>query len=141
MEAISSCKIVYVKGADNTMADALSRYPTTEVHSEELAQLNAQHPYITSDKQKLVILNRAQQKTSPLTAIASLSQDIPQKTILCFAINDDTITKIRNGYKTDPWCTKLLTASQGMPELHMKDGLWFLNQRLIIPANDGLRAA
>ena len=65
------CKLVYVKGEDNSMADALSRYPTTDVYSENVVEMNAQHPHINFDKNKLVILNK--QRTSPLTAIGFLS--------------------------------------------------------------------
>ena len=36
-------------------------------------------------------------------------------------------------------CTKLISASKGMQELVNKDGLWFINDRLIIPANCGVR--
>jgi hypothetical protein len=48
MEEMSmyDCKFVYVKGEDNSMADALSRYPSNEVHSEDIAEVRALHPHI-----------------------------------------------------------------------------------------------
>ena len=39
----------------------------------------------------------------------------------------------------DPWCKKLISASRGMPELTIKDGLWFLGERLIIPSDCSMR--
>ena len=79
MEEMSmyDCKLVYVKGEDNSMADALSRYPITEVYNEDIAEINAQHPHVNFDKTKLVVLDRSKQKTSPLTAIGCLSQAHP----------------------------------------------------------------
>jgi hypothetical protein len=108
--SIYDCKFIYIKGKDNTMADALSRYPTTEVCSEVIAEKVAQHPHIGFDKDSLVVLNR-EQKHTPLTAIASLSQVNPQRHKLEFSIDEDTVTKIRDGYDSDPWCQKLISAS------------------------------
>jgi RNase H-like domain found in reverse transcriptase/Integrase zinc binding domain/Reverse transcriptase (RNA-dependent DNA polymerase) len=141
MEEMSmfDCKFVYIKGDDNSIADALSRYPINEVHSEHVAENAAQHPHRPLKKNNITILNRSQQKYSPLTSVAALSQANPQQTKLEFSIDDDTINKIKQGYDTDPWCKKLLTASRGMQEIHIKDGLWFVNERLIIPSDGGIR--
>ena len=141
MESLSSydCKFVYVKGQDNTMADALSRYPISHTDCEQIAQHNAHHPYINFNSDNLLILNRTKNVPTPLTAIAALSNINPQKTKLEFSIDDDLVKKLREGYTKDPWCQKLLSASRGMPELTIKDGLWFLGARLIIPSNIGIR--
>ena len=40
---------------------------------------------------------------------------------------------MKNSYKTDMCCQKLLSASKGMPELKNKDGLWFINECLVVP--------
>ena len=141
METLSSyeCKFLYVKGQDNTMADALSRYPTTPTSCHKIAQHNAQHPYITFDKDNILILNREKVIPTPLTAIVALTEINLQKTKLEFSIDDDLVKKLRDGYTNDPWCKKLISASQGMPELTIKDGLWFLGERLIIPSDCGMR--
>ena len=39
---------------------------------------------------------------------------------------------LREGYAKDPWCHKFFSASRGMPELTIKDRLWFLGERLLI---------
>ena len=137
--SIYDCKFVYVRGEDNTMADALSRYPTIEVSHVTIAEQMAQHPHINFDKNNIAILNRANDQATPLTSIASLTATNPQKTKIHFSIDDDTISQLRKGYENDPWCRKLISASRGMPDLHIKDGLWFLNNRLIIPAYGGIR--
>jgi hypothetical protein len=49
--SIYNCKFVYVRGQDNTMADALSRYPNTEVSETILAENVAQHPHINFNKE------------------------------------------------------------------------------------------
>ena len=101
MEMLSSyeCKFIYVKGQDNTMADALSRYPTTPTSCHKIAQHNAQHPYITFDKDNILILNREKVIPTPLTAIAALTEINPQKTKLEFSIDDDLVKKLHDGYK------------------------------------------
>ena len=109
------------------------------MYSENVAEISAQHPHISFQMDNVVILNRTQQNTSPLTSVAALSQINPQQTNTQFAVDDETINKIKKGYDSDPWCKKLLSASRGMPEVHIKDGLWFINDRLIIPAHGNIR--
>jgi hypothetical protein len=121
------------------MADALSRYPTSTVTCDSVAEQMAHHPHMNSHILNIPILDRTKSQTTPLTAIASLTSAQPQNTKLSFSIDDNTITQIRKGYETDPWCRKLISASRGMPDLHIKDGLWFLGNRLIIPADCGIR--
>ena len=70
--SIYDCKFVYVRGQDNTMADALSRYPSNSTSSDSSAQLNAHHPYIAFDKTKIVLLDRAHQNINPLNSIVAL---------------------------------------------------------------------
>jgi hypothetical protein len=141
METLSSyeCQFVYVKGQDNTMADALSRYPTTHIECDKIAQHNTQHPYISFNKDNILVSNRAKTAPTPLTAIAALTEINPPKTKLEFSIDDDLVKKLCDGYMNDTWCQKLISASRGMPELTIKDGLWFLGERLIIPSNCGMR--
>jgi hypothetical protein len=141
MEALSiyDCKFVYVKGQDNTMADALSRYPSPLTLCNTTAQEKAQHPHIGFNTDSIIILDCQDSPTSPLTSIAALTEANPQKIKLEFSIDDETVTKLRNAYRNDPWCQKLISASRGMPNLTVKDGLWFLGERLIIPSDCGIR--
>ena len=43
------------------------------------------------------------------------------------------IYNLKEAYKTDVWCQKLISTSKGMPELTVRDSLWFIGERLIIP--------
>ena len=134
--AIYDCKFVYVKGADNSVADALSRYPQATVSRADLAELTATHPYSSTDSSKHNILIHPTPQFTPLATIAALvdfNVDTPKSIISALSIDDKLISDIQSGYMTDPWCQKLLSASKGMPELSIRDGLWFLGQRLIIP--------
>src|ERR1700678_115308 len=101
--SVYDCKFVYVKGEDNTMADTLSRYPSTHTTCNIIAQHNAQHPHIGFNKNAIVVLDRAPPTPTPLTSIAALAKTNPQKTKIEFSIDDDTVTKLRDGYRNDPW--------------------------------------
>ena len=141
METLSiyNCKFIYVKGEDNTMVDALSWYPSLSTPSDINAQDNAHHPHLTPLNNPITILDCSNIVTTPLISITALTNVNPQHTKIQFSINDDTVSKLWSGYEKDPWCKKLLSASHGMPNLSIKDGLWFLGDRLIIPANCGIR--
>ena len=121
------------------MADALSQYPSLSIHLDINAQENTHHPHLGPSNNPITILNRSNMTPTPLMSIAALTDVNPQQTKIQFSIDDDTVSKLWSGYEKDPWCKKLLSASHGMPNLLIKDGLWFLGDRLIIPANCGIR--
>ena len=50
-----------------------------------------------------------------------------------FELEDAILDEIKQGYATDPHTAKLLEASPGMANLVLKDGFWFLDDRLVIP--------
>ena len=137
--SIYNCKFIYVKGDDNTLADTLSRYPSTLTNSTDTAQTGAQHPHIAFDRNKIFVLNRSKADNTPLTSIASLVSVNPAKTKISLSYDEDTLLTLREAYRNDPWCQKLISASCGIPNLNIKNGLWFLGDRLIIPSNCGLR--
>ena len=140
--SIYDCKFVYVKGSDNTVADALSRYPLTNVNRSADAESTASHPYSSSEFSNNNILIHPTPHFTPLATIAALV-DSPVNTTKSInttvSVDDKLISDIQNGYNMDPWCQKLLSASKGMPELTVKDGLWFLGNRLIVPGGCGAR--
>jgi hypothetical protein len=71
--AIYSCKFVYIKGSDNTVADALSRYPhTTPVTTTENAEQTTTHPYRSSEDHVHSILHHPDPCHSPLSMITAL---------------------------------------------------------------------
>ena len=142
--SIYDCKFVYVKGCDNSVADALSRYPTTPVSNPTDAETTAIHPYNSLNTIRPVfnILHHRNPYDSPLSMIAALvDTEIPTSKSVrsTLSVDINLINNIQEGYRTDPWCQKLLSASKGMPELKIKDGLWFLGNRLIIPGGCGAR--
>ena len=132
--SIYDCKFVYVKGSDNTVADALSRYPLSYVSSPIEAEHLAVHPYTSSETNAQNILIHSTPHNSPLASIAALvDTNVPMSTHSSLSIDDILINDILNSYSSDPWCSKLLSASKGLLELTVRDGLWFLGSRLIVP--------
>ena len=138
--SIYDCKFVYVKGSDNTVADALSRYPSSTVSSPKYAEASAIHPYNNTPTHSHNFLQHIDPPNSPLSMIAALvDTKFPTVVRASLAIDDKLVNDIQQGYSSDPWCKKLLSASKGMPELKIKDGLWFLGNHLIIPGGCGAR--
>ena len=123
MEELSvyDCKFVYVKGSDNTVVDALSRYPSIVTTDNTWAESGAQHPYSTNETQNHLVLDCSKQNTSVLAMVATLTGVIqePEMTTLksSISVDENFINGCKSGYDTDPWCKKLLSASRGMPEL------------------------
>jgi hypothetical protein len=91
--AIYDCKFVYIKGSDNTVADALSRYPNKHVTTPEKAELTACHPYKTSELQLHSILQLPDPCHSLLTMITALVDSTPHSpptsTMSTFTISID----------------------------------------------------
>lgn len=80
--SIYNCKFVYVKGQDNTMADALSRYLFSHTSSDTSAEMNAHHSHTDFDKKNIFILNHSSLTPTSLMSIAALTQVNPQRTKL-----------------------------------------------------------
>jgi hypothetical protein len=135
--SIYDCKFVYVKGEENTVADALSRYPFPTVETSTDAEKNSHHPFeaVTGCIALVSVLST---KNSPLNSVCSLADAPIPKETKQIVIDEALVDEIRKAYGEDPWCKQLLSAARGMPELRVKDGLWFVGDRLIIPA--GCRA-
>lgn len=72
--------------------------------------------------------------TTPLCSVVALANAVPNEECRQVVVDDALVNKIHEGYAEDPWCKQLLSAACGMPELKIKDGLWFIGERLIIPA-------
>ncbi len=136
--SIYDCKFIYVKGDANCVADALSRLPGLPCQSTSDAESSASHPYnVVAPVYPILSLSEVD---SPLTAISALTIKLPvlkSKSIL--SIDPSLVDNIRNSYSKDPWCQKLLSASRGMQQLLVKNGLWYLDNRLIVPNGCGIR--
>ena len=136
--SIYDCKFIYVKGEDNSMADSLSHFPFTLQNSSKTAETFTSHPYLTLPSPSSPTPLLKHPPCSPFTSITALISSKPahphptytNNSAINVQINDLTITKILEGYKEDPWCKKLFSATAGMPNL---------NQHFIIPNHGGIR--
>src|ERR1700678_1307856 len=138
--SIYDCKFVYVKGTDNSAADALSRHPNIIVNNITDVESAAIRPFPLPTNFKPSILDHIFPSVSPISTIAALvNAHIPRNTTSSVSFDPDFISKICDAYTTDPWCQKLMSASKGMSELTSRDGLWFLGDRLLVPAGGNLR--
>jgi hypothetical protein len=69
-----------------------------------------------------------------LTTIAAIFATTQHRKIwLRFELEDAILDEIKQGYETNLHTSKLIEASPGMPNLILKDGFWFLDDRLVIP--------
>jgi hypothetical protein len=140
--ATYNCKFVYVKGERNTVADALSRYPFRQTSHSEDAELTASPPFTSSSATAQAILQTHGHNPQLIAAAIVATQPNPPTQMTATStlqINDSLVQQIKSGYKTDPWCAKLLSAAKDMKALSYTDGLWFLEGRLVVPSTSGLR--
>lgn len=142
-------RIVYIKGGENTVADALSRLPVNLCTSSESAVLSARSPYgfcPDDDEENSVTVNAVLPATHacPLLAAHALAETDIASTqavtaVLSISQDPQLRTAIISGYDTDPWCKKLRSAATGMPIVQEKENLIFIGERLVIPAAGGVR--
>lgn len=92
-------QIIYIKGEDNTIADALSRLPDTV-------------------------------DDIPITPVASMH---------CVETDPLLLQSILAGYKSDPFCVKLVNNTDSIPGLTIRDKLLYVGDRLVIPRVGTLR--
>ncbi|KAJ8520332.1 hypothetical protein ONZ45_g2797 [Pleurotus djamor] len=97
-------KITYVRGADNCVADALSR---------------------TIDDAAPVL---------PIAAVRLLSCPVPSASSrLHIALDDDLVQQIKDGYATDSWCRSLMDSGSKTQGVRLSNGLLYVNNRLAVP--------
>jgi hypothetical protein len=72
-----------------------------------------------------------------LYAISTLTDTAPDVRIpsltLSITADKDFLRMLREGYDWDPWTKSLISAAHGINNLKLIDGLWFLDDRLLIP--------
>ncbi|GAW05905.1 reverse transcriptase-RNase H-integrase [Lentinula edodes] len=155
------CKIVYVAGDKNSVADALSRrsdlcLPSEEptsgfhVHSSAEAIPTSRHPYAycpdSDDDPDLPILCIL--PDSSWFSARALAHFLPADTppppigaVLEITSDASLLDDIRTGYTTDKWCKDLPSMASSMPLIRRDpiSKLWYIGDRLIVPRVANIR--
>ncbi|KAG9225881.1 hypothetical protein CCMSSC00406_0006497 [Pleurotus cornucopiae] len=100
--------IKYVRGEDNSVADALSRE----------FSVSPSPPMSCA-----AVLSRSPADPS-LNLVAPVLSLGPDEALLCL---------IKDGYATDPWCVKLLDKGIGLAGVSQQSGLLYVGERLVVP--------
>lgn len=132
---------VYVQGERNSVADALSRRPEDVLTSLE-AEKDAQQPYSTSltDEDIPDLFTPEDDRIFGLVATLSDINPAPKQTLtLSISADKKFLALVLKGYEEDAWARTLISANPSMPNLRCQDGLWFLDDRLIVPNAGHLR--
>ena len=145
MELMSqyNARIIYIKGEDNMVVDALSHLPCE--NTKEYAKQNTKHPYsYCKDEIPLVSCIYPNGLLTTLSVTCALAEGPEQNsvnTVLSITSDKRLLQQIKESYNTNPWCKKLCLAMQSWPDLQLKEGLWYVGMRLIIPRTGALREA
>jgi len=137
--SIYNSKFIYVKGEDNSVADALSRLPYKWVEKSEQpnAEKDAEYPFAYHTENPITVF--APKSKPVMCAIVAALVDAVPKNSFKVTIDEELLTRVKSSYKDDPWCQKLLRVSQGLPNVYQKEGLWYIGDRLVVPKASGLR--
>jgi len=145
MELMSQydAKIVYIKGDNNCVTDALSRLPNDDTLNE--AELMARHPYSYCSDEDNTLHSVASIHSSnlcmPMETAISLAKGpelVSINSILKISANKHLLQQIKASYLVDPWCKKLQSATQSWPELCLENELWYVGDHLIVPRTGSL---
>ena len=136
--------MVYIKGDENSVADALSCMPTDT--NSSIADVSARHPYdFCEDDDTLCIVASISLPTpqGPWETVKSLSTSLTPSPSICSTLeitaDKSFLDAVISGYAEDPWCKTLPSAALSLKGLHLHDKLWYIGDRLIIPRTGKLR--
>lgn len=137
-------KVVYIKGDNNTVANALSCLPSPEVLTK--AENSAHHPYNFCDDNgdtsaiASIMLPCLWGPWESATYLASHEPIVPViGATLEITADKSFLDGVRSGYAKDTWCKTLPAAAVSWTELKFHDGLWYVRDRLIVPQTGDLR--
>lgn len=107
--------IQYIPGEQNTVADALSRLPadTDDIPSYTCDTIN--------------MPSNIGNNIKPIAIVLSITSD------------NKLLNDIKDGYQSDHWCKRLTQLTGSLPGLQERDGLLYINNRLVIPRITHLR--
>ncbi|RXW17945.1 hypothetical protein EST38_g7906 [Candolleomyces aberdarensis] len=132
-------RIVYVKGKDNTVAEVLSRvtYVEDSVAADADATSILQNGEDTS-RVCMLVDRSTQYHTAVCLALAptpapALVDDPATVSQLGIAIDEGFLESLRDGYKTDLFVASLASAAPGMRTVQQREGLWFIDDCLVVP--------
>jgi hypothetical protein len=124
------CKIVYIKGEENMVADALSR-------TDFDAILHATIPYPPEPETMALVLGAFDDPRACAQVLADPCTNPVQSTVvastLSITADVELLACIQESYVKDPWCKRLLDAEFFPHGIHTSDGLLYTGNRLIIP--------
>ena len=130
-------KIVYVKGEDNTVADALLRVSNETTPSTKGAvTARSTYAYRQGDEDDMDEMMPNKLETSPLSAVCALASREPTPVCATFSITADKalLGQIKNSYKEDHWIQDTLIKAKGsVPGIQHANRLWYVGERLIVP--------
>jgi len=133
-----NARIVYIKGEDNSVADALSHLPCLQSATD--AENSACHPYTfcaDDDAGDAIASIWATDSHGPLDmALALAACELPFIAVnatMKIAVDVEFLDAVKAGYTTNSWCKTLSSATPSLPDLIMHDGLWYIGNSLIIP--------
>ena len=135
-------KIIYVKGEDNTITDALLRVSkeTTSLAKITMTAGNT-YAYCQGDKDDMVETTPEDLETSLLSAMCVLANRGASPICATFSITADRslLGQIKNGYKDDRWVQETLVKAKGsVPGIQHANGSILFIPPQIPPESTGI---
>jgi hypothetical protein len=107
--------IMYIKGEDNTVADALSRLP------DDSSPVTNGEPGVQ------------------LTNWSTWAHPLSANAVLTIDADSQFLKAVKSGYLTNEFCKKIIAYPTSMPGIQESIGLWYIGSRLLIPKSGTCR--